>query len=185
MQYSAWHFPLCHREANTPFSPVLSQPLLLLWLRGWTGMDSPCESQWGTRMHVSTGRGSCYACMHAWLRPFQLWFQENIAWPRKNRCLGGKVTVNRETGQLLCIFSYFFQQTKIWLKISVWHAENKVRDKCLLSFELSQWRVLCRQCSPVVFISTAFFPILLFLWVEVLIKGMVKGKIEHFNKMSS
>lgn len=124
--------------------------------------------------------------MHARLRPFQLWFQENLAWLWwKNRCSDGKMSVNRETVHSYCILSHIllFQQIKIWLKISLWHAENKLRDKCLLNIEMPQECLLCHQCVPVVFIPIAFFSNLLCSWVEVLIKGTVKGKTQCFNKM--
>lgn len=149
-------------------------------------MGSTCELQRGTCTRVSAGRGSCYACMLRW-DPSNCDSRKTLHGPGwKNRCSDGKINMNRETGHLLHILSRFlFQHIKIQLKVSVWHAENKARDKRLLNFELPPWHVLCCQCIPEVFIPTAFFSDLLCSRVEDLIKEMVKGKIQHLNKLSS
>lgn len=112
-QYSAQHFPLCHRAATTPFSSVLSQPLLLLRLWGWTGMGSACESQRGTPTHVSAGRGSYYACMLHW-DPSNCDSRKTLHGPAwKNRCSDCKISANRETGHSHCVSSHTFYSSKL------------------------------------------------------------------------
>lgn len=59
--------------------------------------------------------------------------------------------------------------------------ECREQSKCMLNFEMPQCCVWCCQFLPVVFILTAFFSNLLCSWVEVLMKKMVKGKIQLFN----
>lgn len=113
---------------------LLSQLVLLLWLCGWTGLGSPCKEL--------TGKGSTSACMLHW-DPSSCDSRKTPT--RKNRGLGGGPSTN---GVLHHMCSHFlYQQIGIWVKIFVWSAENKVKEKCLLDFELVMCIVLPRFSS--------------------------------------
>lgn len=130
---------------------LLSQLVLLLWLCGWTGLGSPCKEL--------TGKGSTSVCMLHW-DPSSCDSRKTPT--RKNRGLGGGPSTN---GVLHHMCSHFlFQQIGIWVKIFVWSAENKVKEKCLLDFELVMCIVLPRFSFNVALILTAFFSNLLCSW---------------------